>query len=133
MAEDIFDVEAWDQNAEVDENEIIDLEEQARKQRQELLAEQWRDGELYVTTDFVTVYENPTDPSPVVAELDPDTIILLSSLSKSGYYGGFRDVLLPKRGWIFTVVDEYDRAFKDASMMLQIGGNHEFRSCNMAH
>lgn len=125
MAEDIFDVEAWDQNSDPDEEESIDLEEQARKQRQELMAEQWRDGELYVTTDFVTVYENPSDPSPIVAEFEPDTIILISSLSKSGYYGGFRDVLLPVRGWIFTVVDQYNKAFHDASMMLQIGGNKE--------
>merc|ERR1712176_436888 len=35
-----------------------------------------------------------------------------------GDYGGFRDVLLPIRGWIWTQIDDYDRAFHDASRMV---------------
>eukprot|EP01083_Nonionella_stella_P316095 1144366_1 len=118
MAHDIFDYkDGWEQD--IDEDEVIDLEEDARKQRQELLAQQWREGELFVTSDYVLVYENPTDPSPVVCEFEPDTVILLSSLQESSNYGGFRDVLLPIRGWVWTSVDEYDRAFHDASMLLR--------------
>ena len=119
MAHDIFDFDdAWGKNL-LDEDEVIDLDEELRKQRQELLAQQWRDGELFVTQDYVTVYENPSDPSPIVCEFEPDTVILLASLKESHNYGGFRDVLLPIRGWIWTSVDEYDRAFYDASMMLK--------------
>lgn len=118
MAHDIFDYDQWDKNL-LDEDEVIDLDEELRKQTQELLAQQWRDGELFVTTDYVSVYENPSDPSPIVCEFEPDTVILLASLKESHNYGGFRDVLLPIRGWIWTSVDEYDRAFMDASKMFK--------------
>eukprot|EP01084_Bolivina_argentea_P078065 141648_1 len=119
MAHDIFDVnDKWDQDDKPQGDEICDLERNAQRKRQELLAQQMRDGILFVTTDYVLVYENPTDPSPIVEELEPDTIILLSSLKDSANYGGFRDVLLPIRGWIWTSVDEYDKAFHGASTML---------------
>merc|ERR1712228_305641 len=108
--------DAWDQHIQSDEN--LNVTEIAEKQRQELLAQQWREGELFVTLENITVFENPSDPSPIVCELWPDTVILLSSLKDSMDYGGFRDVLLPIRGWIWTSVDDYDRAWHDASRMV---------------
>ena len=135
MANDIFDYNDWDgkqQKSQLDHAGIdLDLEEDPSKQRRALLAQQWRDGELFVATDVVCVYEKPADPSPIIDEFASGTIMLLSSLKASHNYGGFRELLLPIRGWIWTSLDEYDRAFLEASHWkhrLNQANTREFRS-----
>ena len=98
-----------------EDHEFMDLDEELQKERNELLAEEWRAGELFVCLEAVHVYELPADPSPILCVLNPNIVILLGKLEQSSYRGGFRDILLPVRGWIWEGEDEYNKAFYAAS------------------
>ena len=93
MAEDMMNFQDWIEDRkdqELDQLEIT-LEQELERERNKLRSEEWKDGELYYTINHVDIYNEPKDTKMNLNQrLMPNTLVLISKLSKKTYRHGFR-------------------------------------------
>ena len=82
------------------DNDELTLEQELYFERLKLRAEEWNDAELFYTDLHCDIYHEPKESKKnLYKRLEPNTIILVAKLSKMTYRHGFRECLLPLRGW----------------------------------